>query len=906
MSAATETTLEAPFIGLRYFDEEQSHLFFGRDMQTNDILEKLRRSRLVTVMGSSGSGKSSLVRAGMVPSLRAGFLSDAGPRWRIVKMRPGSSPILNLGRELEKALSVPGLEVTLRRGPLGLVQAVEECRLPVKENVLVIADQFEELFRYQRESEHPEAAKEEAAAFVKLLLEATNQRTVPIHVVMTMRSDYLGNCAQFRDLPERINDGLYLVPRMRRDQLEQAIIGPVAVEDAAIASRLVQRLLNDTGDDPDQLPVLQHALLRAWNTWKHAPRLLDLDDLDAVGGMKESLSRHADEIFEWLSADQQRIARIIFQQLCDRDTEGREIRRPAPIAHIAAVAGVTVQAVDDVVKPFAAADAALLYRNEDGHLDITHESLIRKWRLIQGSTPQGSGEAKGWLQEEVEARDQFQTLVERASKKDTLMGRALEDALRWRALGLNAAWAGRYTKETTGVDTTLQSVLLFIVECQTKEERRRHLRNGVAGATLLAVAVFILVIFTLYRSAVTQRRESESRASAALALEKRWLDPASATKDAIHALQSPTLEGLSAAREVLQESNVLAVWRHSQFAQVTAAGFSADGEQVVLSTAWGSAWLWTWKGCDERTFANYPMLPLRGTSISPDTKFVLSQEKQDGRYTMVIRSRDGGQEALRFGSQSAPITAAAYDPSLDRQYVATGSADATVKLWDLNGDLLEPLKTLATSARPGEARVDGNGHTDIVTSVRFAAADASGHSTDDAVISASQDGRSKVWHWKTGVVETLRAKTWMVFDSAANPRDSRTVASGNLAGDLFIWTLLPNPRTGEYQNFRRLFAHKYEVRQVGFSTDGTYIVTASSDGTAKVLDWKTGREVQTLQGHHGAVTGADFSPNGKEIVTSSVDGTVRVWRNAPPVDFSQRAPRVSDLSQRPLAHSCVG
>ena len=113
-----------------------------------------------------------------------------------------------------------------------------------------------------------------------------------------MRSDYLGNCAQFRDLPERINDGLYLVPRMRRDHLEQAITGPVAVEDAEIAPRLVQKLLNDTGDDPDQLPVLQHALLRAWNAWKHAPRPLDLEDLDAVGGMKESLSRHADEIFE--------------------------------------------------------------------------------------------------------------------------------------------------------------------------------------------------------------------------------------------------------------------------------------------------------------------------------------------------------------------------------------------------------------------------------------------------------------------------------------------------------------------------------------------------------------------------------------------------------------------------------
>ena len=303
---------------------------------------------------------------------------------------------------------------------------------------------------------------------------------MPIYVIVTMRSDYLGNCAQFRDLPERINDGLYLVPRMRRDQLEQAITGPVAVEDAAIAPRLVQKLLNDTGDDPDQLPVLQHALLRAWNTWKHAPRPLDLEDLDAVGGMKESLSRHADEIFEGLSAEQQRIARVVFQQLSDRDAEGREIRRPAPVTHIAAVAGVTVEAVEEVVARFAAPEAALLYRNEDGHLDITHESLIRKWRLIQGTKLQGGAEAKGWMQEEVEARDQFQLLVERTRKKDTLMGRALEDALRWRALGLNADWARRYTK-TTGADTTLQDVLAV---CRGVPEEVRPL-NEVHGAAVV-------------------------------------------------------------------------------------------------------------------------------------------------------------------------------------------------------------------------------------------------------------------------------------------------------------------------------------------------------------------------------------------------------------------------------------
>ncbi len=512
MSVAADRMLEAPFLGLRYFDEEHSHLFFGRDAQVNDVLEKLLRCRLVTVMGNSGSGKSSLVRAGVIPSLKSGFLSTLGPRWQVAKMRPGSSPIASLGRELEKALSLPDLEITLRRGPLGLVQAVEECRLPADENVLVVADQFEELFRYQRESMQPDKAREEAAAFVKLLLEATSQRALPIYVMVTMRSDYLGDCAQFRDLPERINDGLYLVPWMRRDQLEQAITGPVAVADAEIAPRLVQQLLNETGDDPDQLPLLQHALLRAWNHWRHAPRRLDLEDLDQ-GGMSASLSRHADEIFSALTPNQQRITRVIFQQLGERDAEGREIRRPAPLVHVAAVAAATVPAVERVVQKFAAPDAALLYLNERGDLDITHESLLRKWDLIRGTGHRGK-KSRGWMQEEIEARDEFRLLMERATKNDTLMGRALDEAIEWRSLGLNADWAQRYTKNG-GSTTTFHDVLQFIEECRTKHAARRWRRRWLVIGGLASITAISVLFFFLWRRAEKLREEARQQTTRA-------------------------------------------------------------------------------------------------------------------------------------------------------------------------------------------------------------------------------------------------------------------------------------------------------------------------------------------------------------------------------------------------------
>src|SRR5262249_35864801 len=153
--------------------------------------------------------------------------------------------------------------------------------------------QFEEIFRYQRVAADRAAAADEASAFVQLLLEATSDADSNVYVIATMRSDYLGACAQFRNLPERINTGLYLIPRMRRDHLEDAITGPAAVMGATFAPALVQRMLNDAGEDPDQLPVLQHALLRTWINWKAdaaQPAEIGFEHYERTGGVRDSIN----------------------------------------------------------------------------------------------------------------------------------------------------------------------------------------------------------------------------------------------------------------------------------------------------------------------------------------------------------------------------------------------------------------------------------------------------------------------------------------------------------------------------------------------------------------------------------------------------------------------------------------
>src|SRR4030095_15134451 len=202
-----------PFPGLRPFETDEYRLFFGREGQSDALIERLQRSHFLAVVGTSGSGKSSLVRAGLLPALRGGLMAGAGSGWRIAIMRPGSDPIGNLASALadkEVLLEAGGglapaeaeavIEATLRRGSLGLVEAMRQARLQAHEKLLVVVDQFEELFRF-RAARWLSSAGDDASAFVKLLLEAAQQRELLIYVVPTMRSDFLGDCAQFQGLP---------------------------------------------------------------------------------------------------------------------------------------------------------------------------------------------------------------------------------------------------------------------------------------------------------------------------------------------------------------------------------------------------------------------------------------------------------------------------------------------------------------------------------------------------------------------------------------------------------------------------------------------------------------------------------------------------------------------------------
>ncbi len=554
-----------PFPGLRPFEPDEDHLFFGREKEIDELLRRLRANRFLSVIGTSGSGKSSLVRSGLIPSLYSGFMVNAGSSWRVAMLRPGEDPIGHLAAALngsdvlgsENEMTSTNrvlLEATLRRSTRGLVDAVRQARIPPEDNLLVIVDQFEELFRFRR-SHQIENSRDEAVAFVKLLLEATQQQAAPIYVVLTMRSDFIGDCMQYPGLPEAVNAGQYLVPRMTRDELRSAITGPIAVAGGEIAPRLVLRLLNDLGDDHDQLPVLQHALMRTWDHWERrrnqAPNTepIDISDYEAVGTMQQALSLHAEEAYLETGSDANRkTVERVFKALTDTFSDPRGIRRPTSVRQLSAICETPESEVIRIVEIFRRPGRSFLMPpaatplSSRSIVDLSHESLMRCWtRLIT------------WAEEERSSARVYARLSQASAwfaegTAGLWHNPELELGVQWKRQDHpTEAWAERY-------DSSFARAMDFLhrseaerdrIESERENARKNKLR--LAWAVAGGLAVLLLAALYFYHIAQMESR----RAEANLGLARKAVDESLSSAGNQQGRESPDPPQLEQFREEL-------------------------------------------------------------------------------------------------------------------------------------------------------------------------------------------------------------------------------------------------------------------------------------------------------------------------------------------------------------------
>jgi WD40 repeat protein len=832
----SDAEVTAPFPGLRSFTRDEAEIFFGREQHVDRLLGILRRERFLAVIGESGSGKSSLVRAGLLPALSAGWLAT-GSDWRIAEMRPGHRPLRALARALlapaalgaelgaEDASAGDGtsaahLEAELRRGPRGLVDLVREARQaasgPAPFNVLVLVDQFEELFRYR---ERGVAQADEAEAFVELLLTARAADGEGIYVSITMRSDFLGHCAAFLQLPEAINHAQYLTPRLTRAELEAAISKPARLFGGSIEPELVNELINGAANDQDQLPIIQHALARMWDVARardpDAPAIRRSDV--GEGGVTGLLSRHADAVLDGIaegSPSGARLVEVLFRTITERGSPergGHDTRRPAKVTEIAGVAGQSWRDVVPVVRAFARDGVNLVVHtqplDEDSRVDISHEALIRRWHRLQA-----------WVADEAERAAEYRRWRDRATEwkrgGELLTGADLARAIEWRAgrdgWEPSVAWAARYARTEVGQEFALTLDYIARSEAhqraieaerragverelarerqRVRQARRLTLVAGVLAVGALGFAVTSLVLFQRARKAEV----AAHRATAAATSEQQR-----ATEEARKATASARdarAQNL-AARVMLQQGRdpdralamAIEAYRTSK---------TSETESVLL-----------------RMLARYE--PLVG---------VLRRPAEPGARARVLH--------------------AAVSP--DGSRVVTTHGDETAGLWDGSGRFLRLLP--ARMAGPALAAFSPDGG-------RLATADA--------------DGVGRLWDSRDGRFTALASRPGLERQPrhlALSP-DGRFVLVIGPQGTATLWDTRAN---------RTAPVAEGGVNDAAFSPDGALFATACRD--AKVRLWRPGGAMlRALDGHTGSVTRVQFSPEGSFLVTGGADRTTRLW-----------------------------
>ncbi|MBI1221689.1 MAG: hypothetical protein GC180_03710 [Bacteroidetes bacterium] len=934
-----------PFPGLRPFRENEAPLFFGRKRHVNEIYSKLIKNRFVSVVGNSGSGKSSLVRAGLIPLLNQ-------ESWHVCRFRPGNDPVHSLQMAFQQiwpeANHASELDAMLRKGPLGIVQAVRTFNNSQKP-VLILVDQFEELFR-DNHTEKKRFAENES--FIQLLLQASLQSDLPIYILLTMRSDFLGECEYYHGLPEAINESQFLVPRMQRDDLQDCLTGPVEYVGEYISPRLVQQLLDEIDENQDQLPVLQHVMMRTWEIWVEAEKEsvpIDLEHYKKTGGIQLALNNHAEEAYSELNTEQQRICEVLFRSLCAGIIGGRGIRKSADIQTIAQIAQCSEQAIIPVAEIFRRHDRGFLLPDSskkllsDTKLDISHESLMRIWHRLSN-----------WVKEEVEAAALYVRIAESAllfneGKAGLWRDPDLQVALEWREKqNPTETWAKPFNPHFHQAMKFIQASEKEKWYAEKDSRRRRFFANVV-------ITLVLLVLSVLSIWAYSERNNAEKSAQDAL-LKKAEADT---MRNKAEEQTQLALDNFKEARQqeqlALKQKEATEVERQraielAEKARVSKIRAENESKRAIESSILAN---------QQRQSALYQK------QVSDSLRIIAEQEEKKATklrilslaQNLAIRSKLA--DTTNFDKQvKALLTLQAYrfqiaqggnpfDPVImnallsatrtyqkSSEYLSYRHNDAVLSLQACpNQDMivssgndgkllfstsqLKPAKEsdksmpmildnlsynasgerLAVSCDnrsimvysdqdPSKAQFTIIGkHDDEITAVVW---------NGSQIISASLDQHIRVFDSKTGEQLKSIELTSKPLALAVNP-DKELVYAGCKDGKIIEINLKDGTNKVYYE------VYNDRITSLVTSNDHSVLVFGTGNGKCKGIGLNQQSELFELNGHRAGIENMRFHPSQKLLATACFDGKVRLydlenWQSSPPVEYDEHNDWVMDVA----------
>jgi WD40 repeat protein len=925
---------EPPFMGLQYFDESNAGLFFGREKLVGHLVARLQSHHFLTVIGASGSGKSSVVRAGLIPVLKgekvlaeAPVLPPGSVLWPVHIITPTDHPLISLAASLTRQSSsldeTRQLAADLARDEANLGLAVHRLLSQTKaEHLLLVIDQFEELFTLCQDAA-------EQKAFVDCLLKNAHPGShAPLILVIILRADFYADCARFDNLRQAISEEQEYIGPMSTEELRRAIEEPALQGGWKFEPGLVDLLVKDAGTEPGALPLLSHALLETWRN--RSSHTMTLESYAESGGVKGAIAKTAEMIYsQGLTLEQQTLARNIFLRLTNVGQGERETRRRVLLKELIPT-GAQSAAIENVLHLLT--DARLITTEQDS-VELAHEAIIQEWPKL-----------RGWLEENRAGLQIHRRLTEAAQEwaktgNDAGMlyrGIRLDETTEWskdkdNQLALNDLerefldasldLRARETaeKEAQQVRELEAAQKLAAAEMQRAEEQalsaRRLRRRAVYLTAALALAAILLVAAGFLGTAaeLASRRASQNAATAQAASTQAIAQQSTAEAERSRAQEQELLAqvGQLAAHSqsaqlenYSQRSILLAIEAYRMIASqagpqslqaknalwssVASAGgkrlFGQPGAITVMTVSPDEHWLaasgtdfnirlWDLTAPDKtpRSLTGHYYY-ITGLVFTPDSKTLVSASLDGTALLWDMQAADPGANPLVLNVHTDGILSAAVSP--DGRWLVAGSMDNTARLWDLSAS--DPAST---------SRVL-RGHTGQVNWVTIS---PDGH----WMATASSDQTVRLWDLTAvdpaGASQVLAGAGAFVFRVRFSP-DSQWLVSSGGEKVARLWDLiLPDPGKAPII----LSGHERAISGAIFSPDGRWLVTVSEDLTMRRWDLSTpgGNPASiALRGHTDLISGLVISPDGKWLVTVSLDHTARVWDlNAPDPNFTCKA-----------------